>query len=194
MAIVAQASKVHWNYFLALEHDLELAGRYVEFAEDNMGTYSIEFAHLLLAASSEVDAVAKLLCQRLDADAPRANIEHYRLVLSARLPELIGQHVYVPRYGLTLTPWDNWRNGENPNWWRSHNNVKHERDVYFSEATLKNSFNAVAALLTVVFHYYRHSQSDGVPLIPKEANRILQPQSTLLRFSDDHYYGVRITA
>ena len=36
MAIITSANKVHWNYFLALERDLDLAARYVEFASANM--------------------------------------------------------------------------------------------------------------------------------------------------------------
>lgn len=44
------ASRLHWNYFLALERDLEVLSRYVEFANRNYKTYSIELAHLLFGA------------------------------------------------------------------------------------------------------------------------------------------------
>lgn len=192
MSIMATSGKVHWNYFLALEHDLELASRYVEFCGDNMQTYSVEFAHLLLAASSEVDVVAKLLCQRLDPAAPRSNIDQYRQVL-ASLPDLPAMRVFVPRYGLELTPWSNWSSATNPDWWRSHNNVKHERNAFFQEATLKNALNAMAALLTIVFQYYRFTmQGDTSPLHPKDTTRELQPRSSLMQLPDDHYYSVRI--
>jgi len=193
MAIIATKSKVHWNYFLALEHDLELASRYVEFCDANMGTFSVELAHLLLAASSEVDVVAKLLCQRLDSDAPRGNIDQYRAVLTPHLHDLAAVQVFVPRYGLTLTPWENWASGNNPDWWRSHNNVKHERDAFFHEATLHNALNALAALLTLVFHHYSYAASEnGQPMHAKDTTRILQPQSTFMQLHDDCYYAVRI--
>jgi hypothetical protein len=48
--IQATESKLHWNYFIALERDLETTTRYVEFTPANFSTYSIEFAHLLFAA------------------------------------------------------------------------------------------------------------------------------------------------
>lgn len=189
MAIIASTSKVHWNYYLALEHDLELASRYVEFCHANMKTFSIEFAHLLIAASSEVDVVAKLLCQELDPAAPRGNIDQYRAVLSQRLPDLSTMQVAVPRYGLTLTPWDNWAQGNNPDWWRSHNNVKHERDAHFQKATLKNSLNALAALLCLIFHHYdliaKKTDPNGTA---KDTTITLQPESSLLRLHGDFYY------
>ena len=195
MAIEATKSKVHWNYFLALEHDMELVARYIEFSLANMSTYSVELAHLLLAASSEVDVVAKLLCQRLENDSPRGNIDQYRVILTRHIPTISAMQVFVPRYGLTLTPWDNWASDNNPDWWRSHNNVKHERDYFFHEATLKNSLNALAALLTLTFHHYSYAGSDTAqPLSPKNTTRSLRPQSSLMQFSDDYYNAVRITA
>lgn len=64
MAIEASAAKLHWNYFLALEQDMDVVARYIEFTHANLNVYSIELAHLLFAASSEVDVIAKLLCGR----------------------------------------------------------------------------------------------------------------------------------
>ena len=95
--IQATAGKLHWNYFLALERDLELASRYVEFSEQNFEVYSIEFAHLLFAAASEVDVVAKLLCESLAPNEPRGNIDNYRVALTSRLPALPMTQISVSR-------------------------------------------------------------------------------------------------
>ena len=51
MAILASFAKLHWNYFLALERDMEVVARYVGFAVPNFQVYSIELAHLLFAAA-----------------------------------------------------------------------------------------------------------------------------------------------
>jgi hypothetical protein len=61
--IKVKANKLHWNYFLALEQDLEAASRYIEFCDANLKVFSIELAHLLLAAASEVDVLAKCICE-----------------------------------------------------------------------------------------------------------------------------------
>ncbi|MBI3128049.1 MAG: hypothetical protein HYZ11_10635 [Candidatus Tectomicrobia bacterium] len=188
--INASSSKIHWNYFIALERDLEVASRYVEFCQQNFNVYSIEFAHLLFAAASEVDVVAKLLCQRLQPDARRHNIDDYKAVLLAGFPNLPATQVFVPRYSLDLKPWDNWAGQDNPLWWRSYNNVKHERQKYFGEATFKNALNALGALLILVFYYYSYALAPqgNPPLSPKDTTRQLQPESTLLRLDDDYYY------
>ncbi|UNP90542.1 hypothetical protein MNZ22_10410 [Aeromonas encheleia] len=189
MAIISAENKVHWNYFLALEKDLELATRYVEFADANMATYSIEFAHLLFAAASEVDVVAKLLCKQLNLNIPTETIEHYRTALIAHIPDLPATQVLVPRYALTFTPWDSWNNNQTPSWWHSYNKVKHERNAHFQKATLENALNALAALMTLVFYHYSYPDlQSGHAVDKKETTRYLLPTSSLLRFTENYYY------
>lgn len=155
MGIQEKHSLLHWNYFLALEIDIEKLSKYIEFTSDNFRVYSIEIAHILLAASSEVDVVAKQLCNLVDSLCKDSNIEQYRNTLRKALPELETSTVTLPRYGLELTPWSNWQEDKTPNWWRSYNNVKHQRDQHFSEANLINVLNAMSGLFLIVLHYYR---------------------------------------
>ena len=64
MAITATPNaNLHWNYFIALEQDLEKVSRYIEFCTPNLKVHSIELAHLLFAAASEVDVLAKWVCK-----------------------------------------------------------------------------------------------------------------------------------
>jgi hypothetical protein len=190
MGINVRDKKIHWNYFLALERDLEAVSRYIEFCEQNFSVFSIELAHLLFAASSEVDVVAKLLCQLVAPNSRRGNIDHYKAVLLPAFPDLPTIEVFVPRYGLSFRPWSNWAEEQNPNWWRSYNNVKHERDTYFHEATLENALSAVGALLIVTAHYYSltlASSADTVFPAPPIMHR-LEPMPSLLKLPSNYYH------
>ena len=191
MSIAATPAKLHWNYFLALERDMESASRYIEFCESNFSVFSIELAHLLFAAASEVDVVAKLLCEQITPAISPGNINEYKAILLPAVPDLPHAEVFVPRYGLSFRPWSNWGGQQNPVWWQSYNNVKHERDVHFQEATLKNALNALGALLIVIYHYYsrRLATQPTKLLVPKDTTRELEPQSTLLRLREDYYYS-----
>ena len=191
MAITASPTKLHWNYFLALERDMELLSRYIEFSEPNFQVYSLELAHLLFAAASEVDVVAKLLCEQISPAMPRGDINQYKAVILTAIPELPDTEVFVARYSLTFKPWSNWAGSNNPLWWRSYNNVKHQRDTHFNQATLKNAFNALGALLILTFHHY--SRKLAVPplqvLQPRDTTRELRPESVLLRLQEDWYHA-----
>jgi hypothetical protein len=183
--------KIHWNYFLALEKDLEVISRYIEFSEPNFQVFSIELARLLFAAASEVDVIAKSLCKFIAPDSPRKNIDNYKDILVEKFPNILTEKVFVSRYGLSYAPWDNWSRGTNPFWWRSYNNVKHQRDQYFHEATLKHSLNALGGLLifTILFYSYQFSDDKINPLQLKETTRLLEPESCLLRLNENYYYS-----
>jgi hypothetical protein len=55
----------------------------IEFCPDNLNTYSIELAHLLFSAASEVDTLAKCICTILDPEARAENINEYRAIIRA---------------------------------------------------------------------------------------------------------------
>lgn len=159
MAIRVKESKAHWNYFLALESDVVRLSRFIEFREDNFGTYSIELARLLMTAAAEADVVAKLVCKTLKPASPRRNIAHYASIILPAEPKLVRLTILIPRFGLTLQPWISWKPDAPPMWWTANNQVKHHRDTGFHEANLGNVLNAVSGLFSLtIFHYALESQ------------------------------------
>ena len=148
-------SLIHWNYFLALEADLERLSRFIEFVEQNFSTFSIEIARLLQSACSEVDVLAHQLCVHYEHSTKADSIDEYRGVLRREIPELESTIVEVPRYGLSLTPWSNWQSEDTPIWWSDHNKVKHGRSDHFDLANLQNVLNASAGLLLLTVCFYR---------------------------------------
>jgi hypothetical protein len=153
-------NNLHWNYFIALEDDMAQVSRYIEFCKPNLGVFSIELAHLLLSAASEVDVMAKCLCALVDPNAAPSKINLYREVLmqavnDAKIADLTAIRVAVPRYGIDFRPWENWAIGKTPDWWLSYNHVKHKRDEHFHEATLQHALNALGALFILNYLYYR---------------------------------------
>jgi hypothetical protein len=162
MAIRTKKTKVHWNYFLALESDVAHLSRFIEFHEDNFSTYSIELAHLLMAAASEVDVVAKLVCRRIKPDINARNIANYASIILPAEPKLTSLAVTVPRFGLTLKPWSSWTATHPPLWWNAYNGVKHHRDTQFTDACLKHCLNSVAALFSITIYYYALSRQSTI--------------------------------
>ena len=156
----------YWQYFVAIEDDLIKAARFVEFTASNRTTHSVEFARILLAASSEVDVAAKDLCRRIDPSSGADKIHMYRSVITGKFRLLPFTRIQIPRYDISLVPWLSWREDKTPNWWDSHNAVKHHRDQAFREANLENSLNATAALMVLLLHLYELIYGSGVDLQP----------------------------
>ncbi|WP_286860070.1 MULTISPECIES: hypothetical protein [Sphingobacterium] len=188
--ITFQTPKHHWNYFLAIEKDLENLSRYIEFANANLGTYSIELTHILLSASSEVDVIMRQLCHLLDPSQTANNINDYRNIIQNQLGTFVNEEICIDRFGISYKPWDNWNGTQNPDWWRSYNNVKHQRNNHFNEANLQNTINSVGALLLTVVYYYKiaFSGEAGNEIDFKETTRQLQPESSFMRINSNYYY------
>ena len=168
----------HWQYFLAIESDLENTSRYVEVAPENFKTFSVEYARILLSASSEVDVVSKLLCQSLDPTASPNTINDYRRIITSYIPKFHTFEITIPRYGIIRTPWHDWNQCINPSWWKSYNNVKHERHKFFTEANMENALDAVSGLFCLVLTYYRRELYKAGPwpkLLSIEEHKLLEP-------------------
>lgn len=182
MGINSHSSLDYWNYFLALERDLENLSRFIEFSEDNFKCYSLEMTRLLFAASSEVDVVAKLICKQLNPSSNADKIDEYRKEIQPSYSNISEFFIEIPRFGLKLQPWDNWNNGKNPLWWNAYNKVKHVRSSYFKMANLKNVLNAVAGLYIFVLYLYKE-KAEACELVP---------MTSLLRVEDKYFGGMKI--
>jgi len=169
MVISRRPTLVHWNYFLAIEDDLEKLSRYIDFT-GNEDTYSLEIARVFLGACSEIDVVLKLLCKNQNQNSTARNILDYFNELNT-IRSFIPFEVTMPKHQLTTQPWINWTATDSPDWWKEHNLVKHQRDVNFDKATLKNCINAVGALYVAVLHLYQTEAENGDLLqLPKLFN------------------------
>ncbi len=191
MGIHYQESNIHWNYYLAIENDFEKISRYIEFAEANNSTFSIELARIIMASSQEIDGIMKKLCSLLDSDLPAGNINDYREIIKKNLMELTRERAYIPRFGMSSDPWENWNLGDsNSDWWRANNNIKHDRTQHLGDANLKNAFNAVGALLITTLYYYKTERErvNGIPITWQDFTFRLKPKSSLFILNSDYYY------
>jgi hypothetical protein len=166
MAVTQDPVDVHWNYLLALEEDVERLSRYVEFVDKNFACFSIEIARILMSAAAEVDVVCKQICDVVSPQSKARNIEDYRSIIVPAYPRFSQLVVEWPRYGLALTPWENWQSGRVPLWWTGYNNTKHHRHTHYDSAHLENALRAVSGLFVATLYLYRE-KAEAAELTPK---------------------------
>lgn len=134
---------------------------FLEIATSNFSCYSIELGRILFAAVSETEIVTHKHCQQLENTHVTENIGSYRSIILKKNPELITTKIHLPKFGITLSPWNKWRNEAYPTWWRAYHKLKYERQEHFAEASLKNALNAVAALYALLLFYCRNEAEAG---------------------------------
>ncbi len=190
MGIHYEKSKIHWNYFLAIQQDFELLSRYIEFSEENNATFSIELARIIMSASQEVDVIMKGICSLLNENNAD-NINDYRNVIKEKLSDLIEEEVFIARFGMRSQPWQNWLGDENPIWWRANNKIKHQRTNHFQKANLKNAFNALGALLIVNVYFYKLEKEKEIEnaVSWKDITQDLNSKDSFMKLKDEYYRG-----
>jgi hypothetical protein len=145
----------HWQFFESVDEELLTISRYVEFCSANFQTHSIELARLYLSVCSEIDVVAKLVCDRISPGIAVKNIIDYRACILQKYPNFSGLKIELPNHNLAFIPWEAWGKANNPAWWQSYNNVKHERSKFYQEANLGNVLAASAGLLVVLAYFHQ---------------------------------------
>ena len=175
---------IHWNYFIALENDIDNISHYIELSRYNKNTYSIELAKLLMTASSEIDVILKMICNIYGEKTE--NINEYKNCVKKYCKNMINEKYFINKYLMSGKPWFCWskKDDKNPIWWKAYNSVKHSRNISFRDAKLENVLNAVGALLICNIYYYSLKFS----LTMVEAIDKLKPESKIFTLNSNYYY------
>ena len=79
---------------------------YVELTEENFSTYSVEYAHQLLAIGSELDTFFKIYCG-FNSDE-RKNIIDYTWRIMNVYPEIPSQKIEIINTDIEIIPYAAW--------------------------------------------------------------------------------------
>ena len=176
--------KSYWRYYILLEKKFIGTLNYVELTKDNFPTYSVEYAHQLLAVGSELDTFFKVFCGFNLSDQGR--IKEYTRHIVSEYPQIMNQGVEIRNTDITLTPYEAWRSwnsysGNLLSWWNAYNLVKHNRQENIAKASMENVITSLAALHLIEMKYLQ--------VITEETKEVDEPDddSELFRLTDWEY-------
>ena len=106
----------YWMFYMQLENDFSKTFNYVEFTDDNLSTYSKEYAKQLISIGSELDIVFKALCNEVDPTKARSCITDYANILCGydNLTDATVQFSYNKE---SYKPFEGWTPNSKPSWW-----------------------------------------------------------------------------
>lgn len=163
---------LYWKNYITIEKEFSGTLDYIALNMDNYDVFSPVYIKILLQVGSEIDIVAKLLCEHYDSSIKVNNIDEYRIEIMKRECNFgnIEIEVLQSKDNLLIKPWEAWGRitnngkGENPSWWKVYNKVKHERNSigtidgrnkeYYKFANLKYTLFSLAGLYQLLIYYY----------------------------------------
>lgn len=147
--------------YLSIEKTLQDIFDYIEPADRNKDVFSHELYALLLRACTEVEANFKsILVANGVSGSDHFNMGNYKKIEESS--KLSKYEVTFPFWrkldgsmsSLEMIPFESFQLGNSPEWYVSYNNVKHNRDSKFENASLENCMNAVAAILVLLYSQF----------------------------------------
>lgn len=167
----------YWRYYLLLEKKFIDTLNYVELAEENFSTYSVEYAHQLLTIGSELDTFFKIYCGFNLND--QKNIVDYTRYIMSDYPQITTQSTGIYNTEITLTPYEEWSRWDSRsrnllNWWKAYNSVKHNRQENIKKASMGNVITSLAALNIIEMKYLQ--------IITKENKEFNKPENSSCLF------------
>lgn len=150
----------------ALIVQLEQVCRVIHPKIDNFSAYGHDLRNILLVACTEVEAQCKSILRtngRKENEA-RSMTDYFLLNAAMKLDEYVVSLSYCP-WLEPLKPFQGWlsdKPSQSLPWYNAYNQVKHDREAYFSQATLGNALSAVTACFVMLCAQYgRHFALSG---------------------------------
>jgi hypothetical protein len=152
--------------FGLIQSDLTRLFEYIEPSDQNLDTYSYRIHELFMRTCIEVEANFKAILKEnifnpKDKNGDprpekRWNIHDYMKVNKTH--RLSSYKIHVPIWDGTQSiyePYKEWIGSNELLWYQAYNKSKHDRQVEFKHANLKNLMNSVAGLLALLSSQFR---------------------------------------
>lgn len=185
---------LYWKIYISIEKEFAETLNYVSLDVENYGTFSSSYIKILLQVGSEIDIVAKSICNYHEKSFKGENINDYRPVIMKHETDFSNTEVKILQIkeAFSIKPWEIWgvtnKNDvvENPSWWKVYNKVKHDRHTvgtindmskeYYKFANLEYTLYSLAGLYQLLIYYY-------YDLAPKDRIQVPLPGSRLFTLS-----------
>lgn len=144
------------QYFSLLEDRLKISKKFIAFEEDNLDTYSIEYASIVNDCCGLINGFMFELCHDKFPNRQHFEIRDYKEYLldeNFQISELI----YCDKF--IIQPWEKLVTirqpikDSSPNWWDAYNSIKHSGKANFKKATLKTAISCLAGMFSLLAMY-----------------------------------------
>ncbi len=144
------------NYFSMLEDRLVDTGRYVAFENENLSTFSVEYASIINECCALINGFCYDLCKIRRPDRKEFDVNEYKKEFMKNKFEV---KEYISFGKFVLQPWSRLLTNKidaresTPSWWNKYNDVKHGGEVNFRFSTLQNAISCMAGMFWLLFIY-----------------------------------------
>lgn len=139
-------SQASWKCFAVLEQELENSRVAVGIHQDNYHLVSDHYKSIILQACTEVEKIYEMLCGK--ALAVTRNISQHIQTITNHCKDFFNTEIHMPMTDQMIKPWGACAHGNDPEFWTTYHNIKHEGKS--EKATLEHAVFALAGLFSLL--------------------------------------------
>lgn len=158
-----------WEVYLSLEEEFLNYVKYVPLVSNHSNVWSYPLANLLNNIGSSIDSFCKnaIFCESLDGvdeiqsvreDGNKQNMKFYRQIFDGKY-HLSNKKIFELQNMSSHSPFDKWRDGKTPIWWKDYTDIKHDRFRNKERATLNSTLEALGGLFLL---FLNHKETTNV--------------------------------
>jgi hypothetical protein len=132
-----------WSQYRLLQADFLSHLDYIHPDPKNFATFSSRLLAFIRSVGAEVDSACKRIVPSASPDS--TTMADWRTYLEGQF-KISRVCLPVPAFHTYVRPFRDFEINKSPTWWRAFTHLKHQRDNFFSEATIENGLNALGGL------------------------------------------------
>ncbi len=152
-----------WEVYLSLEDEFLNYIKFVPLVSNHNKVWSYPLANLLNNIGSSVDSFCKnaIYCESLDGfneipsireDGTKQNMKYYRKIFDTKY-HLSDKKIFELQSMSSLYPFNKWKEGNTPIWWKDYTDIKHDRFRNKERATLNSTLEALGGLFLLFLNH-----------------------------------------
>lgn len=135
-----------WNYFSALEQELEDSKALIDIHKDNYHLASEKYESIIMKACAEIEKVYQLISGK--TFEVKNNISAYIHSITDHCKDFFHTEISMPMHDEIIKPWNACVDGKDPEFWSIYHSIKHEGASEI--ATLKHAIHSLAGLFSLL--------------------------------------------
>jgi len=140
------------HYFISLEQELENSFNYIEPENDNLKCYGAKYVSLLNSVCIEFESLSKILIKHHRPKTVVGTIGEIKQNLLELFPNFSENEVEITRLNESRAPFKEWSEDSKLDWWSAYTDIKHNRIKNYSNASLSNVLDGMAALIVIIVY------------------------------------------
>jgi hypothetical protein len=143
---VLPVTHLNWDFFSALEQELEASQAVIDIHQDNYHLTSEHYSSIIVKSCAEIERIYGLVCGKtLEVKSDIKDCIH---AITDHCHDFFNTEIHMPMNNQIIKPWSSCAQGNDPEFWKAYHVIQHATTS--AKTTLEHAIHSLAALFALL--------------------------------------------